>query len=270
MKRVSKGVEPQSLGSYRSSAPNSTWDQMKSDPNWGGPSAYSDCRSQLLLDQGGICAYCEIDIRDDDPLKCRVEHFHPKSDITPLKNWALDWGNLYGVCAGGSFKHGQAPHTLEPLAKNLSCDAHKDQQIQAKVLTAQCEGWILNPADLIASPPVFRLNRSSGELSPDPSACQALLGQVLNHHATPDALVQHTIEMLNLNCDRLCQARLVVIRNIENQKKRQREQGFNGQQGMANLAARYFGRHWPNFFTTVRLCLGLAAETHLTSIQYQG
>jgi uncharacterized protein (TIGR02646 family) len=276
MKRVLKSQEPAELDRYRQAAPASTWQQMKDDPHHGGKSSYTTCRSQVIADQGGLCCYCELDIRDNNPLRSRVEHFHPKSDITPRHNWALDWANLLGACSGGSNRYAskdddssKADHFLEPLEFNLSCDAHKDRMIQAGKLPDQCEGWILNPLQLAASPPLFRMDKSSGKLQADPQHC-ATFPVDGNQHASTLTLVEHTIEMLNLNCDRLTQARLRVIRNIERAKKLERQKGLTAAQGLANLVSRYWLTQWPQFFTTQRLCLGAAAEIHLQAISFNG
>lgn len=272
MKRVLRQQEPAELTQYRRAVPHGTWDNFKSDANYGGRDAYAACRVQLITDQGGICAFCEIDIRDNDPLQCRIEHFHPKSDISNAHNWALDWSNLLAVCAGGSYKYGEPPYTQEPLTGNLSCDAHKDQMIQSGELSAQCEGWIINPAELIASPCLFHLEKSTGKLRSADLANRAAFpawpGN--NQHSDVQTLVQHTIDMLNLNCDRLCNARLVIIRDIEHNKKKQRDAGFSPKQGLGNLANRYLRQRWPGFFTTIRLCLGKAAEMYLKDLPFQG
>lgn len=270
MKRVLKGQEPIELASFRNTVPQSTWQAMKDDANFGGPASYTACRNQLLTDQGGICAFCEIAIHDNDSLKCRVEHFHPKSDISLNHNWALDWNNLLGVCAGGSYKFGAMPHTQEPLNQNLSCDAHKDQMIQSGRLPLQCEGWILNPVQLMASPTLFQIEKSTGKLRPDVANCEAMPPWPNNQHANFQTLVQHTIDMLNLNCDRLCQARLILTRDIERNKKMQRNQGFSAQQGLDNLALRYLRHRWLGFFTTIRICLGASADNYLAKIAFQG
>lgn len=270
MKRVLKQNEPNSLQRYRHSAPDSTWRNMKDDPHHGGPTAYTDSRTQLIADQKRLCAYCEIDISGNDPLRCRIEHFHPKSDITPAHNWALDWHNLLAVCAGGSNRHDNAPYTHEPLAKNLSCDAHKDQMIQSGRLQEACEGWVLNPLLLQASPCIIKLEKSTGKILPDAVACAAAPQWPNSQHENFQQIVQHTIDMLNLNCDRLCQARLVVSRGIERNKKKERTDGRSAKQGFNNLFARYFQREWPSFFSTVRLSLGPHAEAYLTARQYQG
>lgn len=196
--------------------------------------------------------------------------FPPKSDISTTHNWALDWNNLIGVCAGGSYRYGTAPHTQEPLAQNLSCDAHKDQMIQSGKLLEKCDGWILNPTQLVASPALFQIEKSTGKLLPDLANCKAAPAWPGNQHPDTQALVQHTIEMLNLNCDRLCSVRLALVRDVERNKKKQRDQGFSKDQGLNNLASRYLHLRWPGFFTTIRICLGEAAESYLTGMAYQG
>jgi uncharacterized protein (TIGR02646 family) len=244
---------------------------MRNDTQWGGRQAYLDCRAQTISDQGGLCAYCEIDIRDNNPLKCRVEHFHPKSDIARPPNWALDWQNMLGVCNGGTSRHVSSPGFFhEPLKQNLSCDAYKDQQVQAGALQLACEDWILSPLAVHAFPCLFKVNKFDGSIAADSTACQAVEPWSNNQHATVAELVQHTIDMLNLNCSRLKDARLAVIRDIEKNKKKQRAQGFDGAQGMANLVQYYFRQAWPRFFTVIRLCFGQAAETHLQAANYQG
>jgi len=271
MKRVLQGAEPLALTAYRNAVPRSQWEEMKNNPHYGGPLAYQDSRTTLVYQQGGLCAYCEIDIRDNDPLKCHVEHFHPKSDINYSHNWALDWQNMLAVCNGGSYRHiEESGFYLEPTAHNLSCDAHKDKMIQTQRLAEKCEGWIMNPLQLMAFPQLFRLDKSTGRLLPDPAVCIDYPALANNQHTSILNLVQHTIDMLNLNCDRLIQARLRIIWDIEKNIKKQREAGLDAQQGLANLAQRYFQFHWKAFFTTIRLCLGSSAEVYLQSINYQG
>jgi len=270
VKRVLKGVEPPKLIVYRQAKPQSTWEEMRDDALNNGQQAYQDCRSTVISDQMGLCAFCEIDIRDNAPFKCHVEHFHAKSDREDPHNWALDWNNMIGVCNGGSNKHVQAGgFYLEPRKENLSCDAHKDLKIQKHELPEQCEGWILNPLQIAMFPCLFQLEKSSGKFLPNSSTCAAV-NIPDNQHQTTEQLIAHTIKMLNLNCDRLASERRKVIFDIERNKKQQRQAGYNAEQGLSNLVGRYFRTQWPGFFTTIRLCLGDAAEAHLKSIQFKG
>lgn len=270
VKRVCKGIEPETLKAFRSAMPTSSWDGMRDDTKWNGKQAYLDCREHTISDQGGLCAYCEIGIHENDPLKCRVEHFHPKSSTTHGHNWALDWNNMLAVCSGGSQGASVDPaHYLAPLPNNLSCDAHKDRQIQLGKLDANCAGLILSPLQISAFPILFIVSAFDGTIAPNYNDLSKMPPPPGSKHSTVAALVEHTIDMLNLNCDRLKRARLVVVRNIENGKKEQRSKGFNAEQGMTNLAKRYFVRTWPAFFTTIRSRLGPAAEVHLKQKFFQ-
>ncbi len=264
MKRVAKGAEPAALQAYRQAQPQALWEAMRGDVLHGGAQAYADIRTQTHEDQGGLCAYCEIDIRQNDSLKSRIEHFHPKSDRGAGVNWALAWDNMLAVCAGGSYRYGAAPHTLEPLEENLSCDAHKDRWIQQKRLPKACEGWVLDPLGLPGWPgSLFKLNKSNGELEANAAVCAGFDPWPGNQHADMQTLVTFTIAALNLNCERLRQARLLLVRDVERQKKKQRDKGFGPQQGLDNLAQRYLRVRWPGFVTTVCLCLDGAAQRHL-------
>lgn len=270
VKRTVKGAEPHTLQAFRQVQPHALWDALRHDAHHGGMQAYADIRHQTHQDQGGLCAYCEIDISPNDPLKSRIEHFHPKSDRSTPTNWALAWHNMLAVCAGGSYRHAAAPHTLEPLDENLSCDAHKDRLIQKKQLPQACEGWLLNPLQLPAWPSLFEVNKSNGELRPSHAPCSQSDPWPHNPFADLNTLVAHTIAALNLNCPRLCAARLVVVRDIERNKKKQRLAGHSPQQGLAMLAQRYLHTPWPGFFTTICHCLGSAADDYLHQAGYQG
>ncbi|MEA3332693.1 MAG: retron system putative HNH endonuclease [Pseudomonadota bacterium] len=271
MKRILKGAEPENLINYRNTNPDATWQEMQKDLSLNGQQASLDCRAQTISDQKGLCAFCEIDISGNNPLKCRIEHFHPKSDNTNQHNWALDWQNMLAVCNGGSRPEiSDASFHMPPINENLSCDAHKDRMIQSGKLPENCEGWILNPLQLKAFPTLFRIEKSSGRITPDPASCMVCEPWSNNHHSNLENLVEHTITMLNLNCDRLKEARLKVIRNIEHNKKKQRQKGLSPKQGLENLAQRYFRKQWPGFFTTIYLCLGTAAETYLKNVSFQG
>lgn len=270
MKRLKTISEPQVLVEFRTMFPAHGWEHMRHDGQ--GRHAYEVIRRKLNDGQGGLCAFCEVGIHGNDPLKCCVEHFHPKSDVSDTSathNWAMDWENMLAVCRGGSQRHQAHPYMLEPLEENLSCDAFKDKMIQSGRLQEKCEGWVINPRQMPAFPRLFFLEKSTGRLLPDLEQC-ADFNFVDNNHPCTGSLVQHTIDMLNLNCDRLCEARLRVVWDIERNKKRWRERGVSSQQGFSELADRYFRQNWPGFFTTIRFCLGHAAEQYLVNTGFQG
>ena len=101
MKKVNKGPEPLELQEYRTNHPNHTWTQYRKSRI-----RRNAVRNQLISDQAGLYAYCEIDLKEaatpSEEDDCRVEHFYPKSLSTVLNNRHLEWDNLLAVCHGGS------------------------------------------------------------------------------------------------------------------------------------------------------------------------
>ncbi|MDR2892158.1 MAG: TIGR02646 family protein [Deltaproteobacteria bacterium] len=259
MKTLVKSPEPANLTAFRTANPDGTWDEMRHDALACGQEAVQDIYSQSILDQKGLCAYCECRIRTDDKLHRQIEHFHPKSDRSTDKNWDLDWQNMLAVCDGGS-----RAETKHARQKNLSCDASKKNLVY--------DGVLLNPLAVPPFPNLFVVNRGTGKLKPDEKTCSGVI--VLdNQYGTTEALVKNTIEILNLNCSRLSDLRLMVVEAIENQKAQYRKKGVVPKDALRELSGRYFSQHlpsWPEFFTTIRCCLGQAAEEYLRSIQYQG
>ncbi len=128
----------------------------------------------------------------------------------------------------------------------------------------------MNPLDLAAFPNLFKFHRGTGELRVDPEVCANAPSFMPNHCGSTEALVENTIRVLNLNCDRLCQDRLRVSRQLERNLNQLLRQKTPKDQAESTLARRYFQRRWTRFFTVIRACLGPAAETHLQTIGYQG
>ena len=265
MKRVGKSFPaPQALQDYALACPDATWEQMYDDNAQGGYQAAHACRDQALRDQYGLCAYCEQDIS----LHCQVEHFHPKSDKPGTRNWGLDWENMLAVCDGGSGSTHEKKKIC-PLPENLSCDAHKDRMIQTGKLPAACEGNLLNPLDVPVFPNFFALDKGTGHLRPDEASC-ATVTISGNACGTTAGLVQRTIAELNLNCERLAEKRRLLVVNIDQNKKILRQKGVLPAAMPEKLVHRYFSEKWPEFFTTVRCCLGHEVENYLQSVRYQG
>jgi len=268
MKRIVKNPPPQSLIDYTSVAPNSTWEQMRNDGINNGYTAYQDCRAQAVKDQKGLCAYCEQVISIDDPLRCSIEHFHPKSDQDESHNWALDWNNIFAVCDGGSRSTSEEQH-INPLPQNLSCDAHKSHMMHINKLPVSCEGYLINPLDMPAFPNLFAFNKGTGFYEPNETTCAMteIPGNELN---TTVELVENTISTLNLNCNRLATMRRMLVINIDQNIKQLRKKNYTPAEVPAKLIDRYFINKIPEFFTTLRCCLGETAENYLESINYDG
>lgn len=256
MKRILKGNEPATLVRFREACPSATWEEMRNDALHDGQNAYKDCRDQTIKDQWRLCAYCECKLNLDKHGACRVEHVIPKSMTTPAHNLHLDWRNIVATCDGGSKitpcdgEEPQGPQTI-PLPENLSCDVSK------KAHTIQ-----IDPLSLPIFPNIFAFDKGTGYLAPDPALCVAAA-------VNPDNLKQ-TIEILNLNCERLARHRRKIVVDIDRRKKVLRQKNYTPQASELLLAKRYFNTKWPEFFTTIRCCLGKIAEDYLSSIGYEG
>lgn len=257
MKKVSKSAEPSTLAAFRASHPDAQWRATRQ----GGKEA-DRCLTLAASDQHNLCAYCESTLIEGQRA---VEHFHDKSDSTPEKNWHYDWQNMIAVCDGGT----SIPKSCGSKSERLSCDAHKNTNVQSGDLPRPCEGWILNPLEMPAFPCLFFVD-INGKLSPDATACSAATISSANNHDSVEKLVVHTISMLNLNCDRLLDNRKQLIDLIETQKKRLYAQNLPIHEIKDRLTRLFLPRPWPQFFTTRRSRLGTIAEDYLKSIGYDG
>jgi uncharacterized protein (TIGR02646 family) len=261
LKKTNKSLPPNDLTRYAQNFPQHNWDVDFRNSNQG--AEYKAIKELIFNEQGGLCAFCENEINDAH--KRRVEHFHPKSDITNSNhNWALDWTNVIGVCLGGS----DVDTSLHPLPANLSCDAYKDHLIVKNKLPIACEGYLLNPLQLSAFPCLFDLNKRTGELKAKDGIDNEQINIENNHYNTVTELVEKTIEHLNLNCDRLNRQRLAVLKQynqeIAKARKRQDRDIF------LKLAKRWFQSRWLSFFTTRRILLNQHAENYLININFIG
>ena len=262
MKKINKSQPPNALTVYENQHPNSNWDPDFRNYNAGND--YRAIKGLLLEDQGGLCGYCERNIKTQPIHKQRIEHFHSKSDSSnPTKNWALDWQNIFAVCVGGD----DAQKSIHPLPINLSCDSHKNHLISKQKLALACEGLFLNPQDIIARPRLFHFEKSSGALSVNKEAC-ADFNYLEHQYGSVEELVQKTISILNLNCQRLCDDRLEILKSYNQEVAKARR--VNDRQGFEKLARRWFSDKWPSFFTTRRILLDQHAEVFLEQIAFNG
>ena len=249
------------LTQYAQHNPTETWEAFK---NVNAGADAKAVRNIIFSDQGGLCAYCETYVGDLPDHKQRVEHYHGKADVSnPAKNWALDWNNLIGVCIGGE----DAQTQLHPLPENLSCDAHKNHLCNLNKLPVACEGYLINPLLLQANPNLLKFDKATGRLYADLNACaQVTLSP--NQIGSTEGLINTTIQILNLNCQRLCDNRLEVLKSYNQEIKKARM--ANNSQIFSQLAQHWFQEVWPSFFTTRRILLGQHAEAYLQHISYNG
>lgn len=260
MKRIRKSQGPNALTKYADGNPKANWDiDFRNDKSG---ESYKSVRRLMLEDQGGLCGYCEMKILDLPSHQQRVEHYHNKSDDSDSeKNWGLDWNNVFAVCLGGSDTKDQYC-----LPSNLSCDSHKGHLVQKKKLLDACEGYFLNPMQVVTTPCLFDFDRSNGKLLANKDACSAIRVACDNQYGSMKELVEKTIEVLNLNCARLCDNRLLVLRHYNQAVKRVRDR--KDRNGLEKLAEQWFRDQWPSFFTTRRILLGRQAENYLERVGY--
>lgn len=255
MKAIIKGIEPQRLSTYRTNCSSRTWEQFTSNKE-----RKKETQRQLVADQGGICAYCEVNLKPAPVNRVpdlRVEHFHPKSDKTGAHNWGLDWQNLLACCHGGSQK--DVVDASERFSSpDHSCDVPKGKKVLDNV--------ILNPLYLPAFPCLFKIERSNGQISVDSAHCTSAGVNVVK--------AQATIDELRLDAERLRVMRKGELNRINEQLRELIANGKTIPQAREHLAKALLRKdsnnHWPKFFTSIRSYLGSAAETQLQSINYVG
>lgn len=236
MRHIPDAVEPQELKEYRDAEPSATWNDFKNDAQ----DAYKRLIEYIVVHQKGLCAYCEIDLTETDRM---IEHFHPKSNTASGHNWALDFQNLLATCKGGSNPHSEdTSRSLDPLAANLSCDQPKGSK--------NLDGVIVHPRDIPISPSVFTVGMT-GEIKPDPTHCEQA--------GVPFQKIKATIDELNLNCNRLKDARRKVWDLLlESERRGETTEDLMNYFLLPGSNRRLFG-----FFTTIRSYFSPEADTFL-------
>jgi len=255
---------------------NGDWNAFRNNE---GGKTYSNLIQALIELQHGLCAYCEINLIEND---YQIEHFHPKSDISPETDWMFDILNLFAACKGGTQKnlfgaetrHPDQTRCLPPIKKNRSCGEAKDDNVM--------DDDIIKPSELPISPSLFSITRKpqegmvkkvkEGALKVNKNAC-------LQAGIDPKK-VETTIDAFNLNCDRLCLARKTVLEKIEedfelelvNLGKNPSDKKIKlvlKKMAEYNLAVNQDGT-LPAFFSTIRLFFLPLAESVLAQTPQNG
>ena len=255
MKAVIKGIEPQKLATYRTNCSSRTWEQFTSKKQ-----RKKETQRQLVADQGGICAYCEVNLKPAPVNRVpdlRVEHFHPKSDKSSVHNWGLDWQNLLACCHGGSQRNVvDAPERFSSTGH--SCDVPKADQ--------DLDDVILNPLHLPAFPCLFKIERSNGQIAVDSASCTSA--------GISEVKAKATIDKLRLDAERLRVMRKGELNRINDHLRALTVGGKTVSEARDHLAKALLRKdsknHWPKFFTSIRSYLGSAAETQLQLTNYVG
>ena len=183
MKRIREVNDPTpGLAAYLASVgAKANWVEFRSHTSG---ASYEELRESLTRNQRGLCAYCEIRI---DGWRRQVEHVIPQSDAESGKAKALDIANMLVCCLGtlsipdseeGDLKRGRP-----------SCDQAKGNQSDER---------FVDPRELPALPSLMRVI-DNGLIEADEVACRMA--------GLPPGRVTRTIEILNLNSERLRSAR---------------------------------------------------------------
>lgn len=263
MKKIVKGIEPPILLKCRIRNPAYNWKQFKKYSKLYSVISRSydnPVTDQLNRDQGGVCAYCEINLIEKDSsgdADFRVEHFHPKSDTSTQHNWHLDWNNLLGCCHGGSQRNVvDAGHRF--TSPDNSCDVPKGNK--------NLDSIILSPLQLPAFPNLFGCARATGILVVNTTNCQ-----IAN---VSEVRAGNTISELKLDAPRLNKFRKQVLDKLNDDLSNLVKQGLSIGQARMRLAQVYLCKNakmqWPAFFTSIRCYLGAEAEEHLRNIGFNG
>ena len=184
MKKIRKLNEPTpGLGAYCGAVGDAvSWDEFRSH-NSG--ESYRELRDALTQNQHGLCAYCEIAIRG---WRRQIEHVIPQSDDELGKAKALDIANMVACCMGGTVPDDEDRYR-RPVGHNTSCGQAKGSQNDES---------FIDPRILPALSSLMRVI-DNGLIEADKNACQTA-GFLPDH-------VTRTIEILNLNAERLRSAR---------------------------------------------------------------
>lgn len=256
MKKILKGVEPSRLVAYRQLHPSNNWKQFLKRS-----ARKLQTREQLVADQGGLCAYCEIDLKPasggGSVADLRVEHFHPKSDTSTTHNWDLDWQNLLGCCHGGAQRN-VTDASQRFTSPDSSCDVPKGRN--------NWDNVILNPLHLPPFPCLFQYNRGTGAIVVNIEACRQA--------SISSDKAQDTIDKLCLDASRLRSLRKPVLDHVNDQLRRLLDSGNTLEEARSVVAQALLKKdgnnHWPAFFSAIRNYLGADAEKQLQAISYNG
>lgn len=260
MKNINKDQEPELLKIYREHNPDGTWDK-KGQPQFKRSNArYQAVLKQLKIDQGNLCAYCEIDLLEDPDPACedrRIEHFHPKSDTSGTHNWALDWNNLLATCHGGSVS--QVADSDRYTSPEVSCDIPKANK--------DLDDVILNPLNIPAFPLLFEFGVDDGSIQVDIEACDM--------SDIDPSKAQQTIDELHLDAPRLRKFRDQLLDELkEKLLDLISDDDLSDSQAKTILAQDLLVKdsdgYWPAFFSTIRFYLLPESDEVLTEENYNG
>lgn len=271
MKRIRKRkTPPKALSDYIADNPESsdahTWDAFRNNC----PSGLKAIQQALYEDQGGLCAYCELELIPK--FDFRVSHFHPKraKGEEGSRAWELRWDNMHGVCNGGEVFYYLKPERY--VKDQVDEDKHCDTVIGNVVLDDE----ILNPLSLPANLRLFQYREvplTAGKLGLEIEADQVNCS-VAKYLGEPGCTerAQRTISLLHLNSSNLKSMREALYEEIKTRIDKYISDGDDLPAALGKLSEIAFSNaaKWPEFFTVWRWALRDKAEEKLKNIDYNG
>ena len=182
---------------------NANWNDFR-DHNKG--ASYNELIEELIDVQHGLCGYCEINLCGSNLIELdrQIEHVIPRRDPQQGASKEVDITNMIACCKGGtspvfasSERSSDEDRYLEPVKDNMSCGQAKEDLNDAD---------FLEPRKLPALPSLTKV-LVDGRIEVDEDACES--------ENIPAARVTRTIEILNLNAERLRLAREKQWNNLE-------------------------------------------------------
>ncbi|NOI38691.1 TIGR02646 family protein [Vibrio sp. 070316B] len=215
MRRIDKSHTSNALTVYAANHPDDYWDFFQRNNS----KAYQEIKAKIFEEQGDICAYCEIDLSKEHTFEHhrRVEHFNSKSGWKvgqAQPNWHLDWYNVIGVCIGGTDRDNRERFVMP---ENKSCDSYKEHLETNCGYGKNWKGKVVSPLEAGLCSDMFHYCLASGELSVNDVYANSVQFHD-NIYATSAELLQETLVLFNLNCERLKLARRDVHHSYEKLK----------------------------------------------------
>ncbi|WP_181319275.1 retron Ec78 anti-phage system effector HNH endonuclease PtuB [Photobacterium kishitanii] len=214
MRKINKTQEDDNeLIIFSHENPNASWEDFR---HYNSGKDYDIIKEKIFINQSQLCAYCETSLDNVTKNNKRIEHFRSKSDKNATHNIALDWNNIIGVCLGGTDNISKKDYELPT---NLSCDSYKAYiEDKESIKDKDWNGKILSPLTIPDAPLLFVFDKLTGKLFPDEENCK-LINIENNIYSTTRELIERTINVFNLNCERLNKARLIIFRELQRRLK---------------------------------------------------
>ena len=258
MKYILKSPEPDALRDYCAGV-TGTWQSFTADKTYG------KVVDQLLLDQRGICAYCEVDLIISDGCgysDLRVEHFHPKSDDHP--KWTFKWQNLLLTCCGGNRDHLSSESGDRFTSPDHSCDVPKEDKI--------LDGVIFHPSEQDRLRSLLFSYHMDGQMEVSEDCPEDLKDQALRTISELRLSPERAAKKSKDTTPRLVRMRSAFLSGLQDQVQAFMEDGLSTEQAMTVLAETLFPEDeeedWTKFFSCARWYLGPAAEDRLGKLGY--